>query len=311
MRKKTITVLGELNVDIILNGLEEFPAVGKEVIASHLTTVMGSSAAIFACNISSLGAATRFIGKIGTDQHGRFILQEFMKKNINISGIVRDEHAATGISIIHCWGQDRAVTTFPGAMHKFLPEEINWDLLKQSDHLHISSIYLQPGILESIPEIFRLAKEAGLTTSLDMQWDPQEKWSLSLEKTLPYVDVFLPNQSELLAVTQSSKLEDAVEKLRPFINTLAVKQGEAGSLLIHQNITNFEPAVKQRRFADTIGAGDSFNAGFIRKFLDQQPLIECQRFGNLIGAISTTQPGGTAAFEHPFMAAAYNTPEVW
>ena len=65
-----VLVIGELNVDIILHNIDNFPEVGKEVLAQQMTLTLGSSSAIFASNISSLGASVAFLGKIGNDEFG-------------------------------------------------------------------------------------------------------------------------------------------------------------------------------------------------------------------------------------------------
>jgi len=73
-KKFDVIVVGELNVDLILNSIDSFPEMGKEKIAKNMNLTLGSSSAIFASNLSSLGAQVGFIGKIGNDAFGFFIL---------------------------------------------------------------------------------------------------------------------------------------------------------------------------------------------------------------------------------------------
>jgi sugar/nucleoside kinase (ribokinase family) len=155
---------------------------------------------------------------------------------------------------------------------------------------------LQPGINNDTGKLFKMAKELGLTTSLDPQWDPAEKWEVDLEKLLPYVDVFLPNTTELLNLTKENKVENAINKIKTYSNTVVVKNGNKGSIVFNNGETITKEAFLNTNVVDAIGAGDSFDAGFINKFINGSTIEECQTFGNLIGAVSTTAAGGTAAF---------------
>jgi sugar/nucleoside kinase (ribokinase family) len=144
--------------------------------------------------------------------------------------------------------------------------------------------------------LFRQAKKAGLSTSLDPQWDPAETWELDLAEILPFVDLFLPNESELLNLTGRSCLNDALDQIAPYANSIVVKLGNRGSLSVHQGQRLLLPAFLNAHVVDTIGAGDSFNAGFIHRFIRHDDIESCQRFANLVAAISTTAAGGTGAF---------------
>jgi len=160
----------------------------------------------------------------------------------------------------------------------------------------LSSYFLQPGLQPDVVAIFREAKEAGLTTSLDVQWDPEENWDIDLPVLLPYVDIFLPNETEALHLTGASDLSDALDQLAKLGNIVVVKMGQKGSMAKQgETVLTVEPFLNEN-VVDAIGAGDSFNAGFIKQFIAGQDLQSCLTNGNLMGAVSTTQPGGTAAF---------------
>lgn len=171
-------------------------------------------------------------------------------------------------------------------------------VLRQSRHLHFSSVFLQPGIKNDIAELFKMAKQNGLTTSFDPQWDPEDQWSLDLQALLPYVDIFLPNEAELLKITRTESVEKAFEVLGPLEGVCVVKQGSKGSTVYHQGNILFQSSYFNHNVVDTIGAGDSFASGFIHEYLRNSPLEICQSTGNLMGAISTTAQGGTSAFEN-------------
>lgn len=130
-----------------------------------------------------------------------------------------------------------------------------------------------------------------------MQWDPQEKWNLDISDVLPYVDVFLPNEKELKFLTGKDKLEEAIELIKNYTNILVIKRGNKGSIVHYIDHLIRLPPFLNKQVVDSIGAGDSFNAGFIYKFINDNDIAECQKFGNLTGAVSTTAAGGTMAFE--------------
>jgi len=291
-----VLVVGELNVDLILDKIEKFPEVGKEVIARNMTLTLGSSSAIFASNISSLGAKTAFLGKIGNDKFGEIVLESLQKSKVDTSLIKIDQQLGTGATICLNVGEDRANTTYPGAMDHLTVNDITDDSLNKAGHLHFSSYFLQPGLWGSVGDMFKRAKELGLTTSFDMQWDPNETWNLDIEGVLPFVDIFLPNEKELMFLTKKNNLDEAIQWIKQYTNILVVKRGNKGSIVHYQNRLTDLPAFLNEQVVDAIGAGDSFNAGFIYKFIKGYIIDSCQKFGNLTGAISTTEAGGTAAF---------------
>ena len=297
-KRVDVLVVGELNVDLILNQIEGFPEVGKEKLVGEMTLTLGSSSGIFASNLSSLGTKVSFLGKIGDDIFGNLVIQSLSSSNVLTDLIIRDKDLKTGATIVLNYDEDRAMITHAGAMEKLSIDDVSRDKLSTARHLHFSSYFLQPGIKTDISKVFEMAKALDLTTSFDAQWDPDEKWDLDLKEILPNVDVFLPNQQELIHLTGMNTIDEAFDYIQDFANTVVVKMGNAGSIvLVNGNKYLKEPFLNQN-VIDAIGAGDSFNAGFIHKYINGASIHECQTFGNLVGAISTTAAGGTTAFRN-------------
>lgn len=297
-KKFDILVVGELNVDLILNGMQKEPEIGKEILANQMTLTLGSSSAIFASNISTLGINVAFAGKIGNDSFGDLVISSLKQKNVNTENVIISKEKATGASFIMNYDNDRAIVTHLGAIECLKAEDISDKLLQSAKHLHVSSIFLQANLKKGIIQLFRKAKKLGLTTSLDVQWDPDEKWDINFEELLPNVDVFLPNKQEIKAITKETKTERALDKLGKFANIIVVKMGTEGSIGLKKGVKIKVPSYINKKVVDAIGAGDSFNAGFICKFIQDKNIQECLEFGNLTGAISTTSAGGTGAFEN-------------
>ena len=292
-----VLVAGELNVDIILNHINKFPALGKEVLADQMTITLGSSSAIFASNLSVLGTKVAFAGTLARDHFGEQILSSLRSRGVDTNHIVFTDRRSTGATIALSFEEDRAMVTYPGAMALFSLEDVSEKLLRQSKHLHVSSIFLSTGLKKDVCALFKKAKSFGLTTSLDPQWDPQERWDIDFKSLLPDLDVFIPNEHELRALTGIQDRQKAVDRLK-CPNILVVKCGREGAFLWKGDDCLHQPAFLNEKVVDSIGAGDSFGAGFIHQFIQGKSLKECLEFGALTGAISTTKAGGTTAFEN-------------
>src|SRR5690606_3511616 len=100
MKKLDVIVVGELNVDLILNQIESFPKIGKETIAKGMTLTLGSSSAIFASNLSSLGVRVGFIGKLGKDTFGDLVIEKLESAGVDTSRVMRSQSVQTGATIV-------------------------------------------------------------------------------------------------------------------------------------------------------------------------------------------------------------------
>ena len=297
MKEFDIIALGELNVDLILNQIESEPEIGKEKFAKQMTLTLGSSTAIFAANAAALGAKVAFCGMIGNDSFGDLVETSLQKKGVDTRFLIRQDQYATGATICMSYDEDRANLTYQGAMDYMTLGDINPRVFTETKHIHISSIFMQSGVKRDLMKILRLCKENGVTTSLDTQWDPVEKWDLDYERVLPMLTVFMPNETELKYLTHTDTLDAAVEKIRPFVNAAVIKCGSRGSLLMRKGQPDrMQAALLNKHVVDCIGAGDSFNSGFITRLAAGDPLDVCQQYGNMTGAVNTTAAGGTTAF---------------
>lgn len=297
MKQFDIIALGELNVDLILNQIEGEPEIGKEKFAKQMTLTLGSSTAIFAANAAALGAKVGFCGMIGNDSFGDLVEQSLQQKGVDTRYLIRQDKYATGATICMSYDEDRANLTYQGAMDYMSLKDINPEVFQSTKHIHISSIFMQSGVKNDLIKILELCKANGVTTSLDSQWDPTEQWDLDYKAVLPLVTVFMPNETELKFLTRSAKLDEAIEKIRPYINAAVIKCGSRGSLLMRQGKQDrIQKALLNKNVVDCIGAGDSFNSGFITRFAAGDALDICQQYGNMTGAVNTTAAGGTTAF---------------
>jgi sugar/nucleoside kinase (ribokinase family) len=288
-----LLVAGEINPDLILTGDVE-PAFGQtEKLVDSADLGVGSSSVIFACGAARLGLKVAFAGVCGDDLFGRFMLTEMKKRGIDISHIVVDPALQTGMSVILSRGSDRAILTYPGCIAALRARQIPDGLLEKSRHLHVASYFLQTALQTGLPDLFARAHTLGLTTSLDTNWDPSGEWR-SLDALLRLVDVFLPNAAEAQALSGAATVEAALESLSRICSTVAIKLGEKGAIAVRagQHARVPAPAVA---VVDTVGAGDSFDAGFLYGWLKGWSLEEALRLGAACGSLSTRAAGGTVA----------------
>jgi sugar/nucleoside kinase (ribokinase family) len=286
-----LIVAGEINPDLILTGdvTPEFGQVEKLVESAALT--IGSSSAIFACGAARLGLKVAFIGVCGDDVFGHFMLEEMQKRDVDISHVIVRPGQETGFSVILNQGTDRAILTHPGLIAALQASDIPDDLLRQARHLHVASYFLQTNLQPDLPDLFQRAQSLGLTTSLDTNYDPSEEWR-GFDRLLAVTDVFLPNQTEALSITKDSNVENASRRLAHSARTVVVKLGADGALACSQNeiVRSSSPRVM---VVDTVGAGDTFDAGYLCGYLKHWDMRECLRLACICGALSTRRAGGT------------------
>jgi sugar/nucleoside kinase (ribokinase family) len=288
-----VLVAGEINPDLILTGDVE-PTFGQvEKLVDSAALVIGSSSVIFACGTARLGLKTAFIGKCGDDTFGRFMLEEMQKRGVDIENVILLPSQATGLTVILNRGADRAIMTYPGLMAALRAEEVKDDLLRQARHLHVASYFLQTALQPGLPGLFVRARRFGLTTSLDTNYDPSEKW-IGLDDLLMVTDIFLPNETESCSLTGEKLVEAAAARLSNRVETLAIKLGAQGALGFSKNTKARADSIPVE-VVDTVGAGDSFDAGFIYGCLQGWSIEKTLQAAVICGSLSTRVSGGTAA----------------
>ena len=292
----SLFVVGELNVDLILDRVNALPQLGAERIAEGMRLVMGSSSAILAANAAALGVPTAFVGCVGRDAFGRVVLDRLAERGVDAAHVVALDDVATGLTAIYTHGGDRGMLTYPGAMERLTLAHVPWDAVAQAAHLHVSSYYLQPGLRPDVPALFERARQLGLTTSFDTNWDPDEAWGDDVLAVLDHVDVFLPNDAEARLIAGTDDLGEALDRLAARAGAVVVTCGADGVVAARGDERLALPTVPVMP-VDAVGAGDSFNAGFLSRFVAGAPFEACLHAGLVAGAFSTTAGGGTAAFD--------------
>lgn len=294
MPRFDVTIAGELNLDLVLYGLPRDLPPEREIIARDMILTLGASSAITAHNLAALGNRVGFISRLGNDSLGQIAIERLREMGVDVSCVQRSSDAGSGLTVILQHAARRNILTYLGTISQLTFEDLNLDYLCSSQHFHFSSFFLQTELRPRVEELFKRVKAAGLTISLDTNDDPEDRWQ-GLRALLPYVDVLLPNEREALKISGEQKLEGAIKSLAELVPVVVVKLGPEGAIA-QRGKEQFRSAAVRVNAVDPIGAGDSFDAGFITQYIRGAGLETCLSYGNLAGALSTTKPGGTEAF---------------
>jgi len=297
---KRVLVVGELNVDLIVSGLSSLPELGRELVCTDMSRALGSSSAIFSRALAGLGAQVGFMGKVGDDENGRFMVDQLREMEIDTSDVIVDRRTQTGITISLTYPSEKAQITYPGSIAAYRPEDVNLGAFNRYGHLHMASMYLQAGLRPGMPGLLRRAQELGLSTSLDPGWDPANRWGQDLFDALEAVDVLFLNEHETRAIGGGSStpvghslLEIAARLGR---GGLALCKLGAGGAMMATGSALVQVEAHPVAVVDTTGAGDSFDAGFVFSHVVQgRSEVEALHFANACGAIAVTRVGGASS----------------
>jgi len=291
-----VTIAGEVNLDLILYGLPREMPVERELLARGFGLTLGSSSAILAHNLAALGMRVGFITKAGADPLGDVAMRWLEGAGVDISrAIAAPAGMQTGVTMLLHHGDTRHILTYPGAMATMTADELDVDYLASGRHFHVSSIFLQQALRPDLPALCRRLKARGLSISLDTNDDPEDRWGAPLGDLLGIVDIFLPNEDEAKRIAGTDDPESALVWLAAKVPVVAIKCGARGSL-VRAGGQSWHAAPRTVVPVDTIGAGDSFNTGFLKGYLDGLPLQQCAELGNATAALSTLRQGGTESF---------------
>jgi sugar/nucleoside kinase (ribokinase family) len=286
--KHVVCVVGNVNIDILMKPVSEFPGWGTEALVDFYEERLGGCAGNSAVVLASLGQETHIVASVGEDRRGQELATELHHSGVKLGGL-RIAGQATGVSLsLNRPDGERLFVTYPGAMFETKFQQIS-DYLSRIPHckamLLTGYFLLSPEI--KAREVYQLAGKLGMITLLDTGW-PTRNWRAEIRKEildlLPYVDYFLPNEVEANALTNESSYREAAKVLAVRCRKgVVIKRGAEGSYFLGNNeeiqTTGFPVAVK-----DTVGAGDSFNAGFIHGLTRAWPVHECLEHGNAVAA---------------------------
>ncbi|MCY3574220.1 MAG: carbohydrate kinase family protein [Chloroflexi bacterium] len=297
-----VLVFADACVDLILRDDDVQPQFGQvEKLVEDYALVMGGSGCIFAAQAAKLGLRVAILGRVGTDALGQLIIDELVAAGVDTRYLTTHPQLRTGITVHLAQGEDRAMLTHLGALNALTRADISDPLLASARHLHYGSLYLHSGLLPDWIDILRRARQLGLTTSLDTNWDPAEVWDYDLASGLRYVDVLLPNEQEALHLSGRVGFAAAVAWLRAQVPLLVIKRDAQGAVAWQAKREIRQAVEPAPAGGDGIGAGDSFAAGFLAGWLGGLPLETSLAIGCQCGRGAASAVGGAAG--QPLLAA--------
>ncbi len=290
--QQSVCVIGNLCVDLIIRGVPDMPNWGQEVIGSSHTLISSGQTGYTAFALGRLGIPTSVVGAVGEDSNGTKMIEDLKSYNVDTDGVVTVPGGQTGITvaIIRQDGERAFVSTLGCSLN--LNEALvldRWTKLTEASIVCLVGLFNTPNLtLKSAAGLLGKARQEDKVTMLDTGWDPhdwQPETITGLREVLSQTTLFMPNLDEARAITGKDKPEEALIALQAYGPEITVvKCGSGGSYGRQGNQTFFVPPRKVE-VLDAVGAGDTFNAGFIYGFRRGWPLEACLAFGNATASL--------------------------
>jgi len=289
MGRDTVTVIGSYNVGLFLKG-EVLPKPGETVIGDKFYEGGGGKGSNQAIAAALMGVKSRFIGKIGGDKYGRDALDLYARVGVSSELVKIDDSTHSGISVIIIDKDGHnLISVVPGANFKLSQQDID-DVLNE-----IQDSFVVGFQLENNFEIVEYAIKKVSARGLKILLDPAPARELPND-LFPHIHYIKPNEHEASILTRIPVTDKAsAEKAgRWFIdrgvNTAIITLGEAGSILVSNDLTTYFPAVSVKAI-DTTGAGDCFSGALMAALAKKRPVNEAIEFASCAAAISVTRLG--------------------
>ena len=265
MKKFDVVALGEILIDMTCVGKSDM---GQTLFEQN----PGGAPANVLTAVQRLGGTTALIGKVGTDMHGKFLIDTLKKEKISTEGLLEDDSVFTTLAFVNI--DDKGDRSFsfarkPGADTCIKSEEVNTELIKNSRIFHVGSLSLTDEPARSAT-IFALgeAKKAGCIISYDPNyraplWKDEKTAINGMRSILEYVDIIKISDEETKLLTGADSVEKASAILiESGIKTVIVTKGKDGAHIRTKGGV-VESAAVGGAPVDTTGAGDAFMGGFL------------------------------------------------
>jgi sugar/nucleoside kinase (ribokinase family) len=286
-----VIVVGSYSVDLIFSGMSEFPQLGKDVVSSDFKMTPGE-AFIPAVAMHRLGLKVGWATDFGNDDFSQFALKYAREEGLDDSLFVFHDRPFRRISVSASFPGDNAYLTYYDADPQ-IPAAVLALRKSRAQVLFIPGLYYGP-FLEIGINLIRIKKMElvmdGNSSSGTILGRSRE--SAAIRNAINYADVFLPNAKEARRLAGEDDLEQAIYKLAELCPQVVIKDGSNGSIAYFNKNLIRMPGISINP-ADTTGAGDNFNAGFLYAWLNHYPTDTCLKWGNITGGLSTMEMGGT------------------
>ena len=295
--KVEIISSGLLCADIVVKPVERLPEAGTAGVVETIELSCGGCGLNTAIVLKKLGVSAGIIGKIGRDTFGDHLAREIEAFGLDARGIKRDPDTRTTSALVMVLPSgERSFLYAPGGSSEMISlDDFDFELIGQAGILHVGGIMKLTSL--DVAEVFKRAKDLGVVTSLDTDWDTSGKWLERIEGCLRHTDIFLPSREEAMLISRRQTPRQIGEFFLAYgIETFVLKLGEGGCYVRTASDELTLPAYAVD-VLDTTGAGDAFDAGFLAGRLKGWDVEKCARFANACGALCTTRIGTSAGIE--------------
>jgi len=295
VENKNIVVVGSYLVGLVMN-TKRIPILGETVIAENFRKVHGGKGSNQAIQAARLGVSTSFIGRVGKDNFGDGFIRLCRDEQINADFVFQSNNLPTGVGFIICDDNGQNIITIDiAALNEFGEDDIDAALGIISEN---SIVLLQLEIpLNTALYAAKKAKEKGATVILN----PAPAQDLS-KYDLSMIDYLTPNKTEAeLCLGLTPHLEfNCQEIARKLLDlgcaNVVITLGEEGSFLYNKVIAVTVPSFKMQEVVDTVGAGDSFNAGLAVALSEGKKTEDALKFANAVAGLSVTKLDTIASY---------------
>jgi sugar/nucleoside kinase (ribokinase family) len=287
--KPEILGLGEICKDWV-SVIPHFPKPDEKVDSEMEDYFGGGVTANYITATTRLGIKSAFIGAVGDDDAGDFLIQDMIREKSITKFVVKKKGMKTAVNFIFVvkeGGQKTIIQSPYLQTTKLTPEEIKLEWFKGAKLLHTTAVH-EDLTLKS----FEYAKENKLKISLDLESQIAIRGIKRLKPILDQVDILLPNKMGAMTITkQKSPIEAAKEFIKWGIETVVITLGEKGAMAITKNGI-FEAPAFEVKAVDATGAGDTFCAAFsYGNTLKKWPLEKSLVFANAAASIKMLKLG--------------------
>lgn len=292
-KKPSVLSLGTAYIDIncINFPFDKGLFAHRETTGNEYLMELGGSSLNFAKICTKLDIKTMFLGKVGDDRLGNMAIKMMREQRI-IPHVMLERKAHTNLAVHYIHEDGTSIMTSTGSANQQLTKD-NVTLLLSDDEYTFDYLYLGGcfKLKELLPDLYKIAKEQkakGAIIVLDhgrINNSVTEADLMHIKKLLPYVDLYLPSIDEFLAVWDAQTIDEAYAKASQVTKaTIVVKQGDLGATGFVDGKKIDIPAYKVK-VINTVGAGDSFNAGLIRALSQKLPYEEAIRHACATAAV--------------------------
>jgi sugar/nucleoside kinase (ribokinase family) len=289
-----VLVAGSYSVDLIFSGLPDFPKLGMDLIGTGFEMTPGE-AYISAVSMYRLGLKVGWAADFGDDEFSRFALEHVKAEGLDDSLFVVHKRPYRRISVAASYPEDRAFITYYDPDPQ-LPAVISALLKTNSKILYVPGLYYGDLVWASL-QLLHAKRTKLVMDGNSSKGDiySHSKDSKAIRKAIQNTDIFMPNSQEAIRLTGEQNIEAAIHCLGELCRLVVVKDGVNGAYAFTDGQLTHVPAIAINAI-DTTGAGDNYNAGFLRAWLDELSIEDCLKWGNIVGGLSTTALGGTTRY---------------